>query len=66
MWFSRMAARDPKIIPSRPKARITSVTPSSTISSMENTRRIITSSRTIYPFSTRPDRIAEDAVVAPP
>lgn len=66
MWFSRMAAREPRIIPSSPKARITSVTPSSTISSMEKTRRIITSSSTMYPFSTRPDKMAEDAVVAPP
>ena len=51
IWFSRIAAREPRIIPSSPKARITSVTPSSTISSMEKTRRIITSSSTMYPFS---------------
>ena len=61
-----MAARDPKIIPSTPKARITLAAPSSTISSRENTRRIISSNSTIYPFSTRPDKMAEDAVVAPP
>ena len=61
-----MAARDPKIIPSTPKAKITLAAPRSTISSRENTRRIISSNSTMYPFSTRPDKMAEDAVVAPP
>lgn len=61
-----MASKDPRIMPRSPKAKITFVTPSSPISSMENTRIIIVIISTMYPLSTRPESMAEDAVVAPP